>query len=45
MTSYNNADRVFTGLNKNNKELPAGTYYYKVEFSGKTKTGYLSLKR
>lgn len=45
MTGYNNEDRVFTGLNKNNKELPAGTYYYKVEFSGKTKTGYLSLKR
>jgi gliding motility-associated-like protein len=45
VTGYNNEDRVFTGLNKNRKELPAGTYYYKVEFSGKTKTGYLSLKR
>lgn len=45
ISNYNNEDRVFTGVNKNDKELPAGTYYYKIEFSGKTKTGYLSLKR
>lgn len=44
---YNNTDRVFKGLNENGKELPSGTYYYKIEFTGnqKTKTGYLSLKR
>jgi len=44
---YNNDDRVFTGLNKDGKELPSGTYFYKIEFSSgtKTKTGYLSLKR
>jgi gliding motility-associated-like protein len=44
---YNNEDHVFTGLNKNGKDLPSGTYYYKIEFTGgrKAQTGYLSLKR
>jgi gliding motility-associated-like protein len=45
ITNYNNQDRVFKGLSNSGKELPSGTYYYKIEFSGKTKTGYLSLKR
>lgn len=45
ITDYNNQDRVFKGLSNSGKELPSGTYYYKIEFSGKTKTGYLSLKR
>jgi gliding motility-associated-like protein len=47
ITNYDNDERVFTGLNQNGKELPSGTYYYKIEFSGnrKTQTGYLSLKR
>jgi gliding motility-associated-like protein len=45
ITDYNNQDRVFTGLNKNGNELPTGTYYYKIEYSDKIKTGYLSLKR
>jgi gliding motility-associated-like protein len=44
---YNNGDRVFTGLNKNGKELPSGVYFYKIQFTSgrKMKTGYLSLKR
>jgi gliding motility-associated-like protein len=45
ITNYNNQDRVFKGLSSSGKDLPSGTYYYKIEFSGKTKTGYLSLKR
>lgn len=45
--NYNNTDRVFKGLGKNGQELPSGTYFYKIEFTGgrKTQTGYLSLKR
>lgn len=44
--NYDNANVVFTGLNKNNTELPTGTYYYKIEFeTGAPVTGYLSLKR
>ena len=47
VTDYNNTDRIFKGIGKGGKELPSGTYYYKIEFSGgrKTQTGYLSLKR
>ena len=44
---YDNDTRVFRGLNKNGNELPAGTYYYKIEFtSGATSlTGFISLRR
>jgi gliding motility-associated-like protein len=47
MDDYDNATRVFTGLNKNGNELPAGTYYYKIEFRSERKalTGFISLKR
>lgn len=46
-TDYNNQTVVFEGINKNGKELPSGTYFYKIEFSRgiQTKTGFLSLKR
>lgn len=46
-TNYNNADRVFIGKNKNGNELPSGTYFYKIEFSGQRPavSGFLSLKR
>ncbi len=46
-SNYNNTDKIFKGISNNGKELPSGTYYYKIEFTGgrKTKTGYLSLKR
>jgi hypothetical protein len=35
----------FEGLTDSGKELATGTYFYKIEFSGKTVTGYLSLKQ
>lgn len=44
-TQYNNTDNRFEGKNNSGKLLPSGTYYYKIEASGKTLTGYLSLKR
>lgn len=44
---YNNTTVAFTGLSKNNAELPSGTYYFKIEFQSgkKPETGYISLKR
>jgi len=46
-TDYNNTSVVFTGLSKSKGELPSGTYYYKIEFTGglEAKSGYLELKR
>lgn len=43
--NYNNTTVVFTGISKNNAELPSGTYYYKIKFDKNTETGYLELKR
>lgn len=45
ISGYNNISRRFEGKNDNGNELPSGTYFYKIEASGKTITGYLSLKR
>lgn len=49
ISNYDNQNRVFKGLNNSGAELPSGTYFYKIEFSGQNapamKTGYLSLKR
>jgi gliding motility-associated-like protein len=47
VSNYNNDDRVFKGVSTNGKELPSGTYYYKIEFQSglEAKTGFLSLKR
>lgn len=44
---YNNTTRVFTGLSNDGKELPTGTYFYRIDFIGgrQSKTGYLTLKR
>ncbi len=44
---YDNAGRAFSGKNSNGEDLPAGTYFYKIEYATgrKTQTGYLSLKR
>jgi gliding motility-associated-like protein len=43
---YNNADRVFAGLDSDGNELPPGTYMYRVQLaSGKTYTGYITIKR
>jgi gliding motility-associated-like protein len=47
VSDYNNADRAFRGVSDNGKDLPSGTYFYKIEFQSgiATKTGFLSLKR
>ncbi|HEY3430302.1 MAG TPA: FG-GAP-like repeat-containing protein, partial [Cyclobacteriaceae bacterium] len=47
VSGYNNSDAAkrFNGVSKNDKDLPTGTYFYKIETSGNTITGYLSLKR
>ncbi|MEI9921914.1 MAG: LamG-like jellyroll fold domain-containing protein [Bacteroidota bacterium] len=47
VNNYDNVNNVFRGLSDKGAELPSGTYYYKIEFTGgrKTVTGYLSLKR
>jgi gliding motility-associated-like protein len=46
-TNYNNNSVVFTGKNNNGNELPSGTYFYKIQFTGnrKTETGYLVIKK
>lgn len=45
--NYDNATVLFTGQSNNGSELPAGTYFFKIEFfTGRpTQTGYISLKR
>lgn len=44
--NYNNTTEAFAGKTSSGKELPAGTYYYKIVFAdGKTLTGFLSLRR
>ncbi len=45
--NYDNIQRVFTGLTSSGKELPSGTYYYKLEFATdqKIRTGFISLQR
>ena len=46
-TNYDNNKAVFTGISDGGNDLPAGTYFYKIEFSSgrKTQTGFISLKR
>lgn len=47
IADYNNNDRVFKGLDQGGKELPNGTYFYRVEFGSgkKTKDGFITLRR
>lgn len=45
VSDYNNTTTRFEGINNNGKELPSGTYFYKIEIIGQTLTGYLSLRR
>ncbi|HMJ71303.1 MAG TPA: gliding motility-associated C-terminal domain-containing protein [Cyclobacteriaceae bacterium] len=47
VNNYNNTTNVFAGNNNNGKELPSGTYFYRIEYKNgrKSETGYLSLKR
>jgi gliding motility-associated-like protein len=43
---YDNTSRVFTGVSSQGKELPAGTYFYKIDFSsGSPLSGFITLKR
>lgn len=44
ISNYDNNSRVFKGISPNGKLLPAGTYYYKINYGGRTKTGYLQLQ-
>jgi len=43
--NYNNTERVFTGATSDGKELPSGTYFYKLSFAGNSKNGFINLKR
>lgn len=47
ITDYNNNDRVFKGVDQGGKELPNGTYFYRVEFGSgkKTRDGFITLRR
>lgn len=47
INNYDNASRVFRGISNTGAELPSGTYYYVLEFSGSEpkRTGFLSLRR
>jgi gliding motility-associated-like protein len=46
VSDYDNVSRVFTGVSNSGKELPSGTYFYKIDFSsGSPLSGYLTLKR
>ncbi|MCC6836273.1 MAG: gliding motility-associated C-terminal domain-containing protein [Cytophagales bacterium] len=44
--NYDNISRVFTGQTNSGKELPSGTYFYKIDFAqGSPMNGFISLKR
>lgn len=47
ITNYNNNDRVFKGLDQGGRELPNGTYFYRVEFGSgkKARDGFITLRR
>jgi len=47
VSDYNNDDRVFRGITNGGSDLPSGTYFYKIEFSGgpEPMSGYLTLLR
>lgn len=46
--NYDNLSRVFNGQTNSGKDLPSGTYFYKIEFVqgiSNTLTGFITLKR
>lgn len=46
VTDYDNLTRKFTGVSDSGKELPSGTYFYRIEMKNSpVLTGFLSLKR
>lgn len=46
-TNYDNSTVVFRGIGSNGNELPPGTYFYTLEFTGgkEKRTGFISLRR
>ncbi len=46
VSDYNNTTRVFNGTSSDGKQLPSGTYFYKITFpsGSRTMSGYLELK-
>jgi gliding motility-associated-like protein len=42
---YDNLSRVFVGQTNSGKDLPSGTYFYKVDFATDSKSGFITLKR
>ncbi|MEQ1584466.1 MAG: gliding motility-associated C-terminal domain-containing protein [Cyclobacteriaceae bacterium] len=43
---YDNLSRVFSGQTNSGKDLPSGTYFYKIDFSqGNPISGFITLKR
>ncbi|MBP9924669.1 MAG: gliding motility-associated C-terminal domain-containing protein [Cyclobacteriaceae bacterium] len=45
MDDYDNLSRVFVGQTNSGKDLPSGTYFYKIDFEGNSKSGFITLKR
>ena len=43
--NYDNTSVFFKGLSDDGKELPSGTYFYKIAYANGIRTGYLELKR
>lgn len=43
--NYDNTSVFFNGLDMKNKELPSGTYFYKVETGEQSFTGYIEILR
>src|SRR5262249_42595360 len=47
VANYDNTTNVFAGKSNDGKDLPSGTYYYKIVFASgrETQSGYIALKR
>lgn len=48
INNYDNLSHIFTGQSNAGKDLPSGTYFYKIEFTQgalSTLTGFITLKR
>jgi gliding motility-associated-like protein len=44
--NYDNSSIVFAGTSSDGKDLPSGTYFYRIDFAnGKSYNGYITLKR
>lgn len=45
--NYDNVSKVFQGLNNSGESVPAGTYYYRIDFKSgaAAKTGFISLRK